>query len=446
MIPAFLYLHLTPKTKLFQAFEVLQHIIEMVEQTKIVRDAIHGNIPVDHIFNQLLETPEIQRLYNIKQLGLAHLVFPGAHHTRLEHSLGTYYLAYQATQALHLKKDESTALCIAALLHDIGHGPFSHTLESILWQKFGVNHIDLTSQLIAGTYDIFNADEKELISTETVQEVLTNEGINIQHVINIIENKERDHPYLGQFLTSSVDVDQLDYLIRDAHYTGVAYGMIDIPRLFQTLCIHDNQLAIQRKGVSVVENILMARGLMYTSVYFHKTVRIAELMLSKAFELLPDPDPFLLFRMTDAEIMETLRTMGRYQHEIVTRLKYRKLFKQAYMLSLFEADESMIQMIQKLEDFEIRRKQEESLEDFLGIPSGQIIIDVPRPELLRAEPRINQTDINVIEKNTKRSLDVFTPIARALRERIAPDWCLMIITDERYRSMVSEKAPGFLFS
>jgi HD superfamily phosphohydrolase len=116
----------------------------MVETHKIVRDPIHGDIKITGCLVDLLETPEVQRLHNIKQLGFAHLVFPGAHHTRFEHSLGSSMIASQIADILALNEKEKTLLTCAAQLHDLGHGPFSHTLESILLQRFGVDHVDLT--------------------------------------------------------------------------------------------------------------------------------------------------------------------------------------------------------------------------------------------------------------------------------------------------------------
>ena len=122
----------------------------MDKSSKIVRDPIHGNIKLkDHIV-KLLESPEVQRLANIKQLGFAHLVFPGAHHTRLEHSLGAYQIASQISESLNLNEYQKDIVSCAALLHDIGHGPFSHTLESLLLEKFGVDHVYLTEELING--------------------------------------------------------------------------------------------------------------------------------------------------------------------------------------------------------------------------------------------------------------------------------------------------------
>lgn len=210
--------------------------------------------------------------------------------------------------------------------------------------------------------------------------------------------------------------------------------------------IYKGNLAMMRKGVSVVENILMARALMYSSVYYHRTVRIPELMLSKALEEISDAEPFEFFRMTDAEIMSSLKTKGRFQQEIITRLKYRDLFKQAYAVSLFDLDKEELKKVKQLEDVSRRRQKEHELEGAFNIPKGHVIIDIPRPELLRAEPRINNTDIQVVDRDHVKSLDDFTPIAQAIRSRIAPDWVLMIISDEKYRKKINRKIHHFLFS
>jgi HD superfamily phosphohydrolase len=418
----------------------------MVENHKIVRDPIHGDIKITGCLVDLLETPEVQRLHNIKQLGFAHLVFPGAHHTRFEHSLGCSMIASQIADILALKEREKKLLTCAAQLHDIGHGPFSHTLESILIQRFGVDHVDLTEKLILGEYNVLDGNEKQFISAPSVYEILDKHQVNKKEIVDIIRGKLSKKSYLSQLLNSTIDVDQLDYLMRDAYYTGVAYGMIDLQRLLRTMMIYKGNLTMMRKGVSVVENILMARALMYSSVYFHKTVRIPELMLSKALEEIPDAEPFEFFRMTDAEIMVSLKTMGRFQQEIITRLKYRDLFKQAYAVSLLDLNRDGLKVIKRLGDVSNRRQKEHELEDVFGIPKGHIIIDLPQPELLRAEPRINNTDIQVMDRNKIKSLDDFTPIAKAIRSRIAPDWALMLITDEKYRKTVAKKVERLLFS
>ncbi len=417
----------------------------MTKQYKIIRDSIHGDIKLEGLFLDLLETPEIQRLYNIKQLGLAHLVFPGAHHTRLEHSLGAYHMASQAVEYLDIGAEDGETIRCAALLHDIGHGPFSHTLESILRTSLDVDHVDVTEKLLLGTYQIVDEQEKAIIASPSVGEVLEQHQVNTTDVANIIRGRAGQAPFRTQLLNSAIDVDQLDYLVRDAYYTGVAYGMIDIERFLQTLLISHNHLAIKRKGVGVVENILMARALMYSSVYFHKTVRIAELMLSKSLEMVSDLDPFQFFKMIDAELMSALSNMGPFQQEIATRLKYRKLFKQAYWISASHLNKDRLERVKKLENNDLRRAKEQEIEDRLNIPKGHIIIDVPYQELHHAEPRINQTDIMIDDDNQLKSLDEFTPTAGAIRSRLIPDWVIMIVTDERYREVVSQQAEQFLF-
>ncbi len=418
----------------------------MNDSFKIIRDSIHGNIKFEGFFLDLLDAAELQRLYNVKQLGLAHLVFPGAHHTRLEHSFGTYHIASEIVSLLPLDDEERILVRCAALLHDIGHGPFSHTLESILRESLDVDHVDLTEQLIKGEYTIFHPDEQDSVHLEkTVPFILKQQGIDTQCIADIIKGSVSDHPYLGQLLNSVIDVDQLDYLLRDAYYTGVSYGLIDLQRFLQTLLINGNTLAMNQKGIGVVENVLMARALMYSSVYFHKTVRIAELMLSKAIEKTTLAHPFDFFKMTDAELVNWLKNQGSFQHEIVTRLKYRQLFKQAYRLSPHQVTDRQRDRIKQLEDISFRREFEEMIEKTLQIPEGHVIIDVPKRDIHQAEPRIQETDFPIVFDDETKLLHEFTPIADAIRLRAIPEWELMVATDNTYRKTVSRQAERLLF-
>ncbi len=418
----------------------------MNDTVKTIRDPIHGDIEFKGLFLDLLEAPELQRLHNIKQLGFANLVFPGGHHTRLEHSFGAYHMAKMAAEHLEFSSEEKELISCAAILHDIGHGPFSHTLESILRDTLNVDHVDLTEKLILGEHAIFDHLEKEFIDNLTVFDVLNKHGIDNKKVAEIIKGTMGSKKYLSQLLNSAIDVDQLDYLMRDAYYTGVAYGMIDYNRFIQTLTIFKNNLAVVKKGVGVIENILMARTLMYSSVYFHKTVRIAELMLSKAIELVKNADPFELFKLTDGEMINELKNMGELQREIATRLKYRKLYKKAYSLNLNELDENQINVVKKLDDPFFRRQKEVEFEEKLGIPSGKIIIDVPQTELHLSEPRIDKTDIQIIDEKKLHTFDEYTPVGGAVRSRSVPEWVVMIIADESYRNNISEKAEKILFN
>jgi len=418
----------------------------MNDESKIVRDPIHGDIKIKGVFLDLMDSPEIQRLYDIKQLGFAHLVFPGAHHTRLEHSLGAYYLAYRAADILDLNRDEKEIIACAAMLHDIGHGPFSHTLEYLLREQMNVDHIDLTEKLILGTHAIFESDEKEYVNTLSVFDVLNEYNIGHNEIVDIIRGKKKGKNYLSQMMNSTIDVDQLDYLIRDAYYTGVAYGTIDIERFLRTLTIKDDNLAVERKGISAVESILMARTLMYSSVYFHKTVRMAELMLSKAIEFYEDAEPFELYKMTDSELITELKNMGEYQKEIGVRLKYRNLFKQAYSRSKSDLSDESFEIVKKLEDSKFRREREIDFENQLNIQKGHVIIDVPYKELHLSEPRIDQTESIIVDGSKIKSFDDFSTIGLAVKKRSIPEWDIMIMTDEKYRDIVAKEANKILFN
>jgi hypothetical protein len=420
----------------------------MKSNYKIVRDSIHGDIRFENMFLDFLESPELQRLHNIKQLGFANVVFPGANHTRLEHSLGVYKIAQMAAEILNIEKYERDVLTCAAILHDIGHGPFSHTLEALLREWFGIDHVDLTERIIFGQYEIFEENEKSFIDAPSVPEILENYDINKQLIVDIIRGSSiKDKNYLTQLLNSPMDVDQLDYLQRDSYYTGVAYGMIDAGRLLQTMVILNDELAIKRKGINVVENILVARGLMYSTVYFHKTVRIADLMLSRAIEEIKDFEPFEFFSMTDSELFEDLKSRGDFQSEIAIRLKYRRLFKQAYVLPAVNIDGEKNKIIKQLEEPAFRRKKEREIEEELNVPTGHIIIDVPFPDVYLSEPRIDRVDIKILMDDNKeiRRFGEFTPLADAIKSRKIPDWSLMVITDEKYKEKVAKKVENILF-
>ncbi|GAG92262.1 unnamed protein product, partial [marine sediment metagenome] len=189
-------------------------------------------------------------------------------------------------------------------------------------------------------------------------------------------------PYLGQLIHSDIDVDQMDYLLRDAHFTGVALGMIDTDRLMRTLVVNRNRLAILSKGIEAVEGLLTARALMYSSVYFHHTVRVAELMLANAVEfaiLHGGPitrDNFYL--MTDAGLMEHLYSMDGYPRDIVMRLRYRQLFKSAYVEPRRELSRAeRKQILKRYGGWGRVRELQNQIADKAGVPRGHVILDVP---------------------------------------------------------------------
>jgi HD superfamily phosphohydrolase len=436
---------------------------------KVIHDTIHGSIKLQGIFLELLDAPEFQKLHGIRQLGFAYLVFPGANHTRLEHSLGVYQLASRMAQTLKIEPDEFNIVAAAGLLHDIGHGPYSHTLEYIFKNRLGVGHVDITKSIILGELEVQTEGKKIFeildnfeLDAKKITSLITDE-VEIQDQEKIIDlpsdpefevenNQMFFNPkrYLNHIIHGAFDADQLDYLLRDSHYTGVAHGTIDLDRLMQTIEIFNNDLVVSSRGVNAVEGMLVARGLMYSSVYFHKTVRIAELMLARAVEFVEDDETLQrIANLTDAELMTELSNLGDYQREVADRLKYRNLFKRIYELKISdsEAEDSEIsnEILSKFDDPEFRMQKERELCRKASVPEGNIIIDVPFEELKISEPRINMTDIKILDGSKLRPLSKYSPLARALRIRDVPDWKIMVATDEKYRDQVTKVVENKLF-
>ena len=248
---------------------------------RVINDTIHGSFSIDGVREDLLSTPEFNKLSHIKQLGLAHLVFPGAHHTRFEHSLGVSHLAGRMADSLSLSEEESTIVEVAAMLHDVGHGPYSHTLEHILHERGGADHMHITEGIITGDYEILSDEERSLFpERRTVPEILESYGIDPKEVSSLIHGpdaggKERnlfhwgegaeafhsqDHT-MGHLVHGPVDCDQMDYLLRDAHFTGVRHGIIDHHRLIHCMERHSGDIAISEGGLSALEGMRTARAL-----------------------------------------------------------------------------------------------------------------------------------------------------------------------------------------
>lgn len=429
---------------------------------KIIHDTIHGSIKFEGVFLDLLNAIELQRLHDIKQLGLANLVFPGANHTRLEHSIGTYYVANKIANSLKLNDEERELVATAALLHDVGHAPYSHTLEYVLYDKLGIEHTQITRDVITGNFDISSSIEKELLPyRKNIPQILEEYGIEAKKIADLVTKEIRriatieqftaekrgpkEKNYLNQLIHGVVDADQMDYLLRDAHYTGVAHGIIDIERLIQTMEIFNGNLVVHKRGVTAIEGLLVARGLMYSSVYFHKTVRIAELMLTKAVERLSENDIENVQRMTDSELMTDLMQKGGFQREIAIMLKYRQLFKNAYSLDMNKLDEEKLKIIAELSDYKKRKEKEEEISMRSNIPVDYIIVDVPEKELLLSEPRINKTEVLILDDNRLKPLSRYSPLARALQIRTVHQWGIMVSTMPRYRNKVKKIAEKVLF-
>jgi uncharacterized protein len=234
---------------------------------KIINDPVYGFITIDDpLVFQVIAHPWYQRLRRIHQMAFAHLVYPGAVHTRLHHSLGAYHLMCNALTELKSKgvevtPEEETAAKIAILLHDIGHGPFSHALENILISD---THHETISILIMR---VLNEQMKG----------------QLHKAIDILTNNYTK-PFLHQLISGQLDVDRMDYLTRDSFFTGVSEGVIGYDRILKMLTVHNGDLMVEEKGIYSIEKFLVARRLMYWQVYLHKTVLGAEKTLVKIIQ------------------------------------------------------------------------------------------------------------------------------------------------------------------
>ncbi len=245
----------------------MRPILHRNNKKKLVNDPVYGfiAIPDDLIFD-LIQHPYFQRLRRISQLGLTNLVYPGALHTRFHHVLGAMHLMSLAVATIRRKGHEITpeeeqAVLIAILLHDIGHGPFSHTLEYDIVKN--VSHEDISGFFIQRLSEQFDGDLDLAL---------------------LIFNNKYTKKFLHQLVSSQLDMDRLDYLNRDSFYTGVSEGKIGSDRLIEMLNVHEGNLVMEEKGIYSIEKFIVARRLMYWQVYLHKTVTSAELMLIKIMQ------------------------------------------------------------------------------------------------------------------------------------------------------------------
>jgi uncharacterized protein len=341
--------------------------------TKSIFDPIHGPIRLDGVALALVGTPEFQRLWGIRQTGFAHLVFPGANHTRLEHSLGTFWVAREMAARLGLAPDVAERVRAGALLHDLGHPPFSHTLDGPLREVTGERHERLSRRRVEGTDPAWPSDRQR------VPDVLERHGLEPKRVAELIDPRRPSPraPLPGSILHGAIDADRLDYLQRDAHYTGVAHGAIDAVRLFDTLGEVAGRIVFAEKGRSAVEGFVVGRALMYSSVYYHKTVRAAEMMAQAAVERSPGyPGASReLFDGGDGDLLGALRRVPAPSSDLVSALLERRLYKRAYGVRVVPPHDRA-RWRRWLEDPPARRRLEDEIAARLGGRPGSALVDL----------------------------------------------------------------------
>ena len=334
---------------------------------KFIRDSVYGDIRLNEIEVEVMNNPQFQRLRRIKQLGLISLIYPGANHTRFEHSIGTMHIASKLADKLDLNQADKELVRISALLHDIGHGPFSHVSEGVL----SFPHEELTKYVIKNTA-IRDIVEKKF---------------DIDKIIEIINGEGK----FGPIVSGELDADRMDYLLRDSHYTGVAYGIIDYERIISNINLNKH-LSLDIKGVQAAEGALVSRYFMYPSVYQHHTTRIVNSMFRRGLKKLIDRGVINendMYKYDDADIIGIFRNSEGYPKEIMERLDNRNIFKRVKTIRLdnFKTPEKLY----KIENKELRKAEEEIAMDY-DIDKDYVILNIaeyPRFDEMKTEVSVD---------------------------------------------------------
>ncbi|HKW11249.1 MAG TPA: HD domain-containing protein, partial [Gemmatimonadaceae bacterium] len=335
---------------------------------EIIRDPLWNNIAVDPLAMRLVDTPAFQRLRYVRQLGLAFLVYPGATHSRFEHALGTYHLTRRALALLDergtlagVAKTACSTVRVAALLHDIGHYPFSHALEEI-----GALHHEEVA--------------RPLITEGAVAELLRGEmgDETPDEIMALIRGSS--HSPLQRLISGSLDLDKLDYLRRDAFMCGVPYGEIDVDRLLNSLTLVQGdegaEIGIVEKGLSALESLLFARYQMYRNVYWHHAVRSATAMYKRMVEDAMNAgslDAQTLAGFTDEGLLHDLAR--RAPSPLLAALRERRLFKRAFQCPAGDLPVDAAEWI--ADDPALTRRVEDAVAGELGLHAGELLLDYP---------------------------------------------------------------------
>ncbi|HDD69686.1 MAG TPA: HD domain-containing protein, partial [Candidatus Bathyarchaeota archaeon] len=337
-----------------------------------IKDPVHGYVYITELEKKIIDSFPVQRLRRLRQLAGAEYVYPGANHTRFEHSVGVMYLAGKVVEnpniGQRINEDEAEMVRIAALLHDVGHGPFSHVFEHLLDKELGgKTHEDMTRWIIA---------------TSELKDILNKAGYDPEEIGKLATNKleKPSKAFLGQIISSAVDVDKLDFVVRDTHHTGAEYGFVDVFRLIHAFDVLNGDLAVDLGALSALESFIIARIESFKSIYFHRVGRAAQIMLAMAMEKANEelgltsfktPEEYLA--MDDYTVWTMLKNCEK-SREIIESLERRKMLKCAYERTFYQKDAVISNIFSK----EAHRKElREDIAKKAGVDTEAVIIDVP---------------------------------------------------------------------
>ncbi|MCI4327185.1 MAG: HD domain-containing protein [Thermoplasmata archaeon] len=403
---------------------------------KTIFDPVHGVISLEGASLDLVGHRSFQRLWGIRQTGLAHLVFPGANHTRLEHSLGVYAVVRTMADRLGLDAESADRVAAGGLLHDLGHTPLSHTLEPTLREVTGAGHESRSRAMIVEGTNLPPSGE----AGPTIPELLERHRIVPRSVGELVDPAGRSPPpLLRAILHGAIDADRIDYLQRDAYYTGVAHGTIDAARLLDTVRATRSRLVFAEKGRQAVEGFLVGRALMYSSVYYHKTVRAAEVMAQAAVERVPGyPETARsLLDGTDGDLLVALQVAGGRSAALAQGLRERRLHKRVVgWKKLAPSERAGLRKLVRQPT--VRREREDALADRIGAPPGAVLFDLAG--LDAREPRgADWAEVGVAEDG--RVVHPFRPpsVWRSLAIRPPSVWSASLYVEPRFRAVAERR-------
>ena len=396
---------------------------------KAIKDSVHGHVRLGDLAAELVDTPAFQRLRHIKQLSTVRLVYPSANHTRFEHSLGVYHLARGAIDGLGLDDDTAAHVRAAALLHDIGHGPYGHQTEGIIRRATGRDHDDIAWLLTDADREVCQVLERNGLDPERVASLIAGEG------------------GLGALVSGELDVDRMDYLVRDAHHTGVPYGTVDTGRLVNELRLAgddgsdgaappdpgDAELVLAEGNVPTAESLLVARSLMNAVVYRHHVSRVAGAMLERACERYldrTDTDAAAFRRMADHDLLVALREAVPALGE---RIERRDLYKRAVWVGLADVPAGTVDAGHGEE-----RAAEREIAEAVGLDRDEVVVDVP------SRPGLKESGSTVVVDGVPQRLEDASELVAGLRSAERRRWTLGVYCPAEHVDAVGEAARDVL--
>lgn len=347
---------------------------------KHVKDALHGYIELDEVEKKVVDSGEMQRLRRIQQLGLSSLVYPSATHTRFQHSLGVMHLAGRFADSLELDRERRKELRIAGLLHDSGHGPFSHASELVM-ENYGYSHEDFSCKVVDRLEDCFNVDP--------------------DRVKRIIKGELE----IGQAVAGDIDADRMDYLMRDAHSSGLEHGHIDASTIIRLAEIDSRRLVFDSKAIDALESLFTSRFHMIKTLYTHHAVNIAEKMLQRSLEdYITDVEEEM--RMDDYEMHNALLNSEGESKELYRKVKDRELYKKCLEWDRDQLSKEQLKSLEKTVENE--RKLEEKIAENAGVEASKVIVDAP------STPSIKDINVKIKKNGEVKDMTDLSPVPSAL--------------------------------